>query len=55
MSEVIVLVVGRLVVAAIFASWSGYLCWKGIDGWGWMAFFALLLGSVTIERGNVKD
>ena len=47
MKTVTVLVIIRLLVAAIFAIGAVYLMSLNKDGWGWCIFAAVILGSIT--------
>lgn len=48
--EALVVVILRLVVAAIFAGGAIWLAIQGKDGWGWCIFASIILGTVTVQN-----
>jgi len=52
MSEVKLLIIGRLVISAICFAGAAYVAQKGVDGWGWLILAGVLLGGMTINNDD---
>lgn len=50
--EVMTCVVLRLVASIFAIGCATYLMFNKIDGWGWLLFIAVLLGSFTLKTGS---
>ena len=48
--EALVIIILRLVVAAIFAGGAIWLAIEGKDGWGWCIFASIILGTVNVQN-----
>lgn len=55
MTNLTICLIGRLACCALATSGAIYLASQGLDGWGWLIFLALYLGSILVTDKDPQN